>query len=320
MFSTAYKGVTGVLDRRFLLHSFLPVLAFWALLLWLWRLGRGEWPDALHAWLALGLEAKGLEVAAFLAFSYLTAWLLASRAGALLRLYEGYWDFPGGRWLADRLRGRHQARLGRLAEALKANPRAPGYEEIYGGYPLPTQPGEVMPTRLGNVLKNAELYARDRYRVNAVLLWPRLFPLLPRPFAELVAEARSGLDFLVLLSALGVAFGATAGVGLLALRAPWLLTLEAAGGGLAVAALAYGAAVGQARVYGQLVKSAFDLYRFRVLKQLRLPLPGNPDEEETLWQEVCGFLYTAARAKPGLWAYTAPPTPPGRKEKEKDEE
>ena len=42
---------------------------------------------------------------------------------------------------------------------------------------MPSQPDQVMPTALGNVLRNAELHPRDRYGIDAVLTWPRLYPL-----------------------------------------------------------------------------------------------------------------------------------------------
>ncbi len=52
----------------------------------------------------------------------------------------------------------------------------------------------------------------------------------------------------------------------------------------------YNASLPAARQYGNLFRSAFDLFRFDLITQLRLPLPANEEAETILWEKLSGFL------------------------------
>jgi uncharacterized protein YukE len=72
----------------------------------------------------------------------------------------------------------------------------------------------------------------------------------------------------------------------------WLqvfLTLLA--GILVVSRLSYQSALQAALTYGEQLKAAFDLYRWKALEALNLKLPSNLTEERKLWGELCGLLY-----------------------------
>ena len=73
------------------------------------------------------------------------------------------------------------------------------------------------------------------------------------------------------------------------IRLDVLLTLSA--GILLVSRLSYENAVQAALSYGEQLKAAFDLYRWKALEGLNLKLPNNLKEERALWNEVCGLLY-----------------------------
>jgi len=314
MFSAVLKEVTGVLDRRFLMNAFFPSLIFWGLLVVVGVAGQGDLAASAKAWNEQEATFKTLQVIGFTAWATFFAGILSSQLTTILRFYEGYWDFPLGRYLQSLGQGWHKARLAKLSAELQKDPGL--YEQIYLGYPLPTQSDQVMPTRLGNILKNAELYPRDRYKIDAVLIWPRLYNLFPERFVQTIAEARGALDFMLVISSLGGAFALLSGGYLLIVSAAWWLFLACFWGGLLVAWLAYQGALGSAMLYAQQIKAAFDLYRNELLKQMRLPLPATPDEEKTRWREVGQFLYRNVREEPKLWAYTGatPATPSERKE------
>ncbi|GJD19200.1 hypothetical protein RIVM261_041560 [Rivularia sp. IAM M-261] len=171
------------------------------------------------------------------------------------------------------------------------------YKTIYQYYPLPEQSKEVMPTRLGNILRNAELYSYNRYNIDAVLFWPRLYNLLPERFLETIAEAKSSLDFMLVISALSGIFGLLSSVYLLIVKASGLLFITCFWGGLFLAWLTYKSAVGSALFYAQQIKTAFDLYRHELLKQMRLELPNTPLEEPELWKKIGELLYNNYRDK-----------------------
>jgi len=43
----------------------------------------------------------------------------------------------------------------------------------------PAESDRHMPTKLGNILRAAELRSKDKYGLDAVICWPRLWLLLP---------------------------------------------------------------------------------------------------------------------------------------------
>ena len=84
----------------------------------------------------------------------------------------------------------------------------------------PPDPETVMPTALGNVLKSAERYPWQRYRLDAVVIWSRLQPLLPAEFADLLQQAKTSLDLLLTLVTFTWLFGVPLALWT-ALRAAW---------------------------------------------------------------------------------------------------
>jgi len=298
---------TAALSRRFLLTALVPSALLVGLLGVVTAVSWWSWHDAFAAWGRLSTVSQGVLSVAVVLAGMLVATLAVRGSTELVRLYEGYWTSRPGQWLARVGGDHHRARLAALAAS-----RDPGaYRRIHLGYPLPTQPEQVMPTALGNVLRNAELHPRDRYGIDAVLVWPRLYPLLPERMAGAVAAARTELDSLLVISALSLAFAVAAGVDVLAAAGPaWLFT-ACFGAGVAVSRLAYGSATRAAVVYAQQLKVAFDVYRAALLKELGIPAPADPEAERRTWQGLAMLWY---RNLPGATEEPPPPTTakPGR--------
>jgi hypothetical protein len=190
-----YGALVGLFDRRFLLTSWLPGLLFWAGLLGLAAAGPG-WADLLHWWTGQPAEVRLLLAALGLAWTTFTAALLAANLGAVIRLGEGYWEtVPVLRRLetttarpSPHPAPRAEQGPGRLSPALR---QLPG-------------PSQQRPaTRLGNILKSAEDYPADRYEINAVVAWPRLYLVLPDRMRTTLAGAKASLDLMATPCALG---------------------------------------------------------------------------------------------------------------------
>lgn len=272
MVTSILTGVTGILDRRFLMNLFFPSLVFWGSLIVIWFLATGNLAEAAKSWNNQETTLLAIEMVGFLAFVTLFSYVLGIRLASILKLYEGYWNFPGGR------------RLIALCLRLEV-PRSD--EEIYSDYPLPSERADIMPTQLGNILKNSELYADKRYGLNSVLIWPRLYGLLPERSIALIAEARSTLDFMLVISSMGAVFAIVSGTYLLIVRADWWLFLLCFWGGMIVAQTAYRGAIGSALLFAQQLKAALDLYRNDLLGQTGIPLPTQaPDVVNTLERNV----------------------------------
>lgn len=302
-----FKEVTGVIDRRFFTVTLFPSLLFWGLLIALVVASHWNLYTAVKSWNEQEDIFKILQILGFIVWVTFFAIILSSLLNKILRFYEGYWNFPLGRYIQAIGKKRHQANLKRLEKELDKYPDR--YEKISLLYPLPIQYEQVMPTRLGNIMKNAELYPLDRYNIYSVIIWPRLYNLLPERFLQTIATARAALDFMLVMSMLSGAFAILVGGYLLIIGATWQLFLSSFLGGLLVAWLTYQSALSNAMVYAQQFKATFDLYRNELLKQMHLPLPRTPNDEKILWLEVSLFLYKNIKEKSELWTYTDATSP-----------
>lgn len=53
----------------------------------------------------------------------------------------------------------------------------------------PQQPERSMPSQLGDILRAAEDYPRERYGLDPIVLWPRLYPQLSEPLCGALGAA-----------------------------------------------------------------------------------------------------------------------------------
>jgi hypothetical protein len=156
----------------------------------------------------------------------------------------------------------------------------------------PSELGPLMPTRRGNALRAAESYPGgcERWGLDAVFWWPRLYLILPDSARNQVDEARASMDQLIVLSVLSAAFAVVAiGFGIAGLNpVVWVLC---AVGGLILARLSYLAMVAASAAFGDLVCSCFDLFRGDLLTHLGWQTPDRLPDERTLWVALGQQLY-----------------------------
>jgi hypothetical protein len=198
---------------------------------------------------------------------------------ALVRVLEG-------QWLSARLarlsrRGQERRRK-RLADAEELPEGEVGEAELQAAGAagarlrrLFPEPELLRPTLLGNVLAATESRAGEPYGLDAVVAWPRLYPLLGEGVKAVVDDRRAIMDAAARLSVTMAATGVIA-AGLLARSGWWVLLALAP---LVIARVAYVGAVHAAVAYGESVRVAIDLHRFALIDVLRLPRPSDPDDE-----------------------------------------
>jgi hypothetical protein len=298
------KGVTDFIGARFAATAFFPSLLFSSLLLLVVVADKGEIATAIVTWDKQDTTTKLLELAAFLSLVMFISSLVESMTLTLLQFYEGYWAFPGGRTLRRWGAGWHKNYLEGLRKASDKGNNAAD-DKIYLYYPTPSDvPYTVMPTRLGNILLNSELYAQERYFINSVLVWPRLYYLFPDPFVQAVAQSKARLDFMLVVTSLSWAFSIISGIYLFAVGAHWSLFLGCFWGGSVIAWLAYRGALGCATLYAQHIKVGFDLYRMQLLNQMRIKmLPTTLRGERSTWPKVSALYFGAIDPE---WEYEHP--------------
>ncbi|MCW2932233.1 MAG: hypothetical protein JWM19_3195, partial [Actinomycetia bacterium] len=174
-------------------------------------------------------------------------------------------------------------------------------EYLYRNYP--SKLDRILPTRLGNIIKAAEEYPADegRYGIDAVFFWPRLIAVVPDAARGDLSDARASMALLLNVSTLGFLLGVGSFTALAAAMLHPAAAFWACGaGGLVLAALAYRSALAPSRVYAELVRAAFDLYRVDLLNQLKFGLPDNLDEERALWQNLGQQMYLGAATSPDI--------------------
>ncbi|MEU9702395.1 hypothetical protein [Streptomyces sp. NPDC047981] len=306
MFTTTLGEAAQFAGRRFVRVALLPSLVFCASLIVVAVLG-GERPprSVLTAWQAQPIEVKALLVAGFLTAVLVVSAFLDSAQLALVRCAEGYW----GRF-ADLSFGR----FGRSCHRLRLLRHADG--PAHHLYPPRSRLHEVRPTRLGNILKAAELYPQLRYGIDAVLVWPRLFHLLPDGLLGALATARADLSALLVRSLLSCAF-AVLGAGYVAAHGgPPELLLFCLWGGVLLAWASYRGALNAAVVHGQHVRVAFDLHRNDLLEALGEERHPGAEAERDRWRRICLFWHrgvpTHHEAPPPERPRTAPELPVGQ--------
>lgn len=181
--------------------------------------------------------------------------------------------------------------LAALADQQKALNAKWAHNEAFFYLNYPRNPLLLKPTKLGNVLAAAEEYSMQLYKLDAVIWWPRLAPMLPDAFRAQVDVAL--IPMLAVLN-LGLVFTLIAFIGggsAILLGPNWFLFIISFIGGFFLARASYLAAVSQAVDYGNWIRVAFDLYRHEILRQMHIPIPDNLVEETLLWTSLNNWVY-----------------------------
>jgi hypothetical protein len=273
-------------------------IVFWSggLLAWLWRY-RGldrlqdEFPDKALTSAPVILAATLVIIASAVVVQHLTF--------PVVRFLEGYWPTwlqPLQRSLARRTSRRieqDEEKWQDLASVLYRLRESDKHTELelmraHDKYMaldrrlrlIPTTPENRMPTRLGNILRAAETWPRDKYGLDTAVCWPRLWFILPDTVKRELAQARASLDSGAAVWLWGLLFVVWT------IWAWWAIPL-----GLITCIGAYLSMLSSARLYGDLIESAFDLYRITLYQAIRWPLPTNPSEEKELGEAVTEYLW-----------------------------
>jgi hypothetical protein len=141
---------------------------------------------------------------------------------------------------------------------------------------------DLMPTRLGNVLRAAERKPLDKYGLDAIICWSRLWLLLPDAVKKDLQSARVDLDSAARVWLWSALFTLWSLAGAL-----WAIPL----GVVSAAFTYYYWAVPAARTYGSLIEAAFDLYRHLLYQSLRWDLPADPNLERQVGQQLIDYLW-----------------------------
>jgi hypothetical protein len=292
VFSTVVEQLTGYFGRSFVLAAFVPTFVFTCVSLALGFEIADGLRTSFHAWDSLSGQLQAFSVVGLLIVVTLFAYLLANLQFTITRLFEGYWPraFQSIRnWRAGFYLKKWQY-LGRLAETVGTTEQNEIYAQQLAYYPPPNHLDKMMPTRLGNILRASEIYAYDRYGIDAAPIWSRLSQLLKPEETAAIEELKLTRDFMLLMCVLSASFSFVWCALLLILTRRWDLFLACAAG-WPLAALFYHSAVQSSLAYAEQVRVVFDLYRARLLEAMDRPTPASPSDEQGQWLEIGRFFY-----------------------------
>ncbi|MGK7876929.1 MAG: hypothetical protein AB4426_27660, partial [Xenococcaceae cyanobacterium] len=264
------ESLGGKLAERWLSTILTPAFIFWAGGLGAWIWGHG-W-SSIESWFNQYSQALQIILLISLLLGVLISTLVVGLFElAVLRLLEGYWP----RWLRklrcfcvgiqqkkkDGLDKQFQPLMALIEE--KKRPLTPEEVEEYVRLDVLLHhfPIQVMPTQLGNILRAAEERPKNQYGLDTFICWPRLWLLLPDSVKGELTEARMTLNTGARIWLWSLLFF---------LWSP--LAWWAAFASILSAYLAYRWMLNAAIIYGDLLESAFDLYRGELYKSLRWPL------------------------------------------------
>jgi hypothetical protein len=212
----------------------------------------------------------------------------------VLRLLEGYWPPWCGRLCRSLLAQVEQRAIADEAAWKELAPR------VYSPTPdatraeveafarldqrrrrRPNTASRYMPTRIGNILRAAESWPKDKYGLDATVVWPRLWLVLPDSSRQELLTARMALNSAVAAVIWGLLF---------CVYAVWTPFAILAGLAVATAAVAFWVPY-RAEVFGDLLEAAYDLHRFALYQQLRWPLPTDPMDEHSQGECLTEYLW-----------------------------
>ena len=294
--SFAVSALSNRLDSKFLTAFWLP--AFVAILGSIGILTVLVGSPRLALWIAdLGSVGQSLGALILLLLITMLACVLRALTWAIAAIFAG--DVLPQPMAAWSTRGQLRAQT-RAIQALRTTPnaatlaaiRTAGHAATQSG--LSWEPADLMPTLFGNVLATASEHPRVVYAMEGAFWWPRLAPLLPGAFQEMLGSAQApmmgllNLSFVFAVLALGGAL--TLGV----VGALWTTAGIVLIGGLVLSRLCYRAAIGQAVGLGSQLDVAFDLYRHEILRQMGLETPADLPAERALWSQLAIQLQRGA--------------------------
>lgn len=295
-------------DRNFAVGFFLPIAVFMSLTEWiLVPYGIGIDVRAFFETnLLVGTTVLGL-------LTWVGGIILLAINRDLYRLAEGYGTYNPLRllvWL-------EKLRYFRISKELrKVEEKYQEYIEAKKEFPIKLQTNRnelirklaeefpdkeefILPTPFGNVVRSFEDYPRVMYGFDAMDAWGRLLTVIPKDYLALIDSAKAQVDFWINLGVVAVVILIEYVALIVAthryLNPSTILFLALVG------IITQVRAVSSAREWGDFVKSAFDVYRFKLLESLGVALPNDRDEEKALWSQYSqAILYRKPEALPEL--------------------
>jgi hypothetical protein len=288
--------------KNFVIGYFLPSSALatttWGIL------AAFEYMNRLTAWLKHDLL---IGASLFLFLVWIGAIVLMGLNGVLLGVLQGYGTFNPAKLMQRRYERlfrdiipvlKSQAEVDEARAKQHVDPEVPAdhagnMQRAVRDFPDKLE--FVLPTRAGNKIRASQVYSRVVYGLDAIPAWTRLQAVIPATYQALIDDAKAQLDFFVNImygAALSLVLYVALAVGNNALPAWWIIFVCTY-----TIFVSYSCIVNAAEHWGEYVKSAFDLYRGELARQLGLELPRSIQAERVMWQTLSRMMIYRSSAR-----------------------
>jgi hypothetical protein len=295
-------------DRNFVIGFFLPVAIFVTISIFIinpYPFGT-QVVDFLTTDLLVGTTALGL-------LSWVGGIVLLAINRDLYRVMEGYREYNPLKLFGWMEKQRYHRTVGELEKLDNEYRECINSEREFStksrmrrnelmrklAEEFPDKEEYLLPTPFGNVLRSFEVYPRYMYGFEAIDGWGRLLSVIPKDYLELIDAARAQVDFWVNLGVIFILLQIEYIVMSFMTGTPlqwWVVLLF-----IALGTIAPLRATSAAREWGDFVKSAFDVYRFKLLESLGIDLPKSREEERKLWTKYSqAIIYRLPETLPNL--------------------
>lgn len=155
---------------------------------------------------------------------------------------------------------------------------------------FPSNEQSILATKIGNTIAAFEHYPYTHYGIDAVAIWPRLYPILKKnDYIEFVAEQKGIFDFFLNMIFVTLICGVELSYLFcylnklfLAISIPILTYI--------LFTVLYTGILNSAVLWGYSVRVAFDLYRSDLWEMMRLKPAANFKEEIETWKNISKFF------------------------------
>ena len=220
------------------------------------------------------------------------------------RLLQGYWPRRHkdglAAWIWDNRRQKWHADRKEVIQAINALLKlqaltAPQLAALSRNYALlkryPEYPCTVMPTRLGNVLKQSQKYAKLRFGIDLDSSWDSLLSVVPDNMREVHALRRTQMDLWISVVVLsGVFTVATWAIQILS-DLTWQRAFTVTLICIVVGLGSYRAAVAAAETFADHTIAVVQLGRVPLAEALGMELPPTIEGEKQLWDSFSGHSF-----------------------------
>lgn len=258
-----------------------------------------------------GIETLGYKLAALFFIATFFAIVLQQSNMLIIKLYEGYY---GWRWFPLRQILKRMTRCQKNLykkrkeeiDQLNRSKKDTRSMEHDLSRAFPADENQILPTRLGNIMRASEYYVHQIYNIDPITIWPRLTAVIPQFYAEQIEKTQTTVSFVLNLSFISAILGfeclAQSVVDVLelyrgieaklfvipilvpfSLNAPELLIIISLICFI-LSYIFYLLSCLPAGAWGEYIRSVFDLYRYDLFKQMSLHLPSEPITLRREWE------------------------------------